>query len=143
MGIFGNLFGSKKLKTTDSDFGEIESFSVRGNNVGWTFKKNFLNSDIEILMDGDKEKISESQKRTLTNALNSESQIKSESEKALKEQFDNAEMEFVSIDKHFDVNSISVNDNGFELALQEKNDPYYYFNVHFENNKQVGVSIDG
>jgi hypothetical protein len=24
MGIFGKLFGSRKLKTTDSDFGEIE-----------------------------------------------------------------------------------------------------------------------
>jgi len=143
MGIFGNLFGSKKLKTTDSDFGEIESFSVRGDNVGWTFKKQFINSDIEVLIDGNKESLSESQKRTLINALNNESEVKSESEKALKEQFDNAEMEFISIEKHFDVSSISVNDNGFELTFQEKNDPDYYFNVHFENNKQVGVSIDG
>ena len=143
MGIFGNLFGSKKLKMTDSDFGEIESFSVRGNNIGWAFKKQFLNSDVEILIDGNKESLSESQKRTLINALNNESEIKSESEKALKEQFDNAEMEFISIEKHFDVSSISVNDNGFELTFQEKNDPYYYFNVYFENNKQVGVSIDG
>jgi len=143
MGIFGNLFGSKKLKTTDSDFGEIDSFSVRGNKVAWTFKKQFLNSDVEILIDGNKESLSESQKRTLINALNNESDIKSESEKALKEQFDNAEMEFISIKKHFDVSSISVNDSGFELTFQEKNDPYYYFNVHFENNKQVGVSIDG
>ncbi len=143
MGIFGKLFGSKKLKTTDSVFGEIESFNVRGNDVGWTFKKQFLDSNVEILIDGDKEKISETQKRTLTDALNNESEIKSESEKALKEQFDNAEMEFESIQKHFDVNSITVNDNGFELAFQQKDDPYYYFNVHFENNKQVGVSIDG
>jgi predicted transcriptional regulator len=102
-----------------------------------------LDSNIEILIDGDKEKISETQKRTLKGALNNESEIKSESEKALKEQFDNAELEFVSIEKHFDVDSITVNDNGFELSFQEKNDPYYYFNVHFEDNKQVGVSIDG
>ncbi len=143
MGIFAKLFGSKKLKTTDSDFGEIESFSLRGNAVGWTFKKQFFNSDVEILIDGDKEKISEAQKRTLINALNNESEIKAESEKALKEQFNNAEMEFVSIQKHFDVNSISMNDEGFELSFQKKNDPYSYFNVHFENNKHVGVSIDG
>lgn len=143
MGIFGKLFGSKKLKTTDSDFGEIESFSVQGNKVGWTFKKQYLNSDIEILCDGNKESISESQKRILINALDNESEIKSESKKALKEQFDNAEMEFKSIEKHFDVRSISVNDDGFELTLQEKSAPYYYFNIHFENNKQVGVSIDG
>ncbi|WP_341227513.1 hypothetical protein [uncultured Arcticibacterium sp.] len=143
MGIFGNIFGSKKLKMIDSDFGEIESFSVRGNNVGWKFKKRFLDSDVEILIDGTKESISEDQKRILKNALNKESKIKSESENALKEQFYNAEMKFVSIEKHFDVNSISVGDSGFELAFQEKKDPYYYFNVHFENNKQVGVSIDG
>jgi hypothetical protein len=36
-----------------------------------------------------------------------------------------------------------VRDDGFEIAFQQKNDPYYFFNVHFENNKQVGVSIDG
>jgi len=142
MGIFGNLFGSKKLETTDSDFGKIESFNVRGNNVGWTFKKQFLDSIVEVLIDGNKESISESQKRILIHALDKESQIKSESEKALKEQFDNADMEFVSIDKHFDVKSISIHDVGFELSFQEKSDPYYYFNVHFENNKQVGVSID-
>jgi len=30
MGIFGKLFGSKKLKIIDSDFGEIEYFNRRG-----------------------------------------------------------------------------------------------------------------
>lgn len=143
MGIFGNLFGSKKLKTTDSDFGEIESFSTRGNDVGWQINKRYLNSDIEILIAGDKDGIAENQKRILLNALNNETEIKSESEKALKEQYANAEMEFESIEKHFDLKGISVRDEGFEMAFQQKNDPYYFFNIHFENNKQVGVSIDG
>ncbi|GAA3552876.1 hypothetical protein [Snuella lapsa] len=143
MGIFGNLFGSKKLKTTDSDFGEIESFSTRGNDVGWQINKRYLNSDIEILIAGDKDGIAENQKRILLNALNNETEIKSESEKALKEQYANAEMEFESIENHFDLKGISVRDEGFEMAFQQKNDPYYFFNVHFENNKQVGVSIDG
>ena len=143
MGIFRNLFGSKKLKTTDSDFGEIESFSTRGNDVGWQINKTFLNSDIEILIEGDKDGIVENQKRILLNALNNETEIKSESEKALKEQYANAEMGFESIEKHFDLKGISVRDEGFEITFQQKNDPYYFFNVHFENNKQVGVSIDG
>ncbi|MFT5819185.1 MAG: hypothetical protein ACI8ZM_000408 [Crocinitomix sp.] len=47
MGIFGKLFGSKKLKTTDSDFGEIESFRTKGNDVAWQVNKRFLNSKIE------------------------------------------------------------------------------------------------
>jgi hypothetical protein len=143
MGIFGNLFGSKKLKTTDSDFGEIESFSTRGNDVVWQVNQKFMASDVEILIEGNKEGISESQKQILLNALNNESQIKSESEKALKEQFDNAEMEFISIAKHFDVRGISVRENGFELSFQEKEGQNYFFNVLFETNKQVGVSIDG
>jgi len=143
MGIFGNLFGSKKLKTTDTDFGEIESFSTRGNDVGWQINKRFLDSDIEILIAGDKDGISENQKRILLNVLNKETEIKSESEKALKEQFKNAEMEFVSIEKHFELKGISVRDEGFEMAFQEKEGQNYFFNVHFENNKQVGVSIDG
>ncbi|WP_225037318.1 hypothetical protein [Winogradskyella sp. SM1960] len=143
MGIFGNLFGSKKLKTTDPDFGEIESFSTRGNDVGWQINKRYLNSDIEILIAGNKDGIAENQKRILLNALNNETEIKSESELALKEQYANAEMEFESIEKHFDLKGISVRDDGFEMAFQQKNDPYYFFNIHFENNKQVGVSIDG
>ena len=143
MGILGKLFGSKKLKMTDSDFGEIESFSTRGNDVGWQVNKRFLNSDIEILIAGNKDGISENQKRILLNALNNETEIKSESKKALKEQFENAEMEFVSIEKHFELKGISVRDEGFEMAFQEKEGQNYFFNVHFENNKQVGVSIDG
>ncbi|MFD2824452.1 hypothetical protein ACFS5M_12290 [Lacinutrix iliipiscaria] len=143
MGIFGNLFGSKKLKTTDSDFGEIESFSTRGNDVGWQVNKRFLDFDIEILIAGNKDGISENQKRILLKALNNETEIKSESEKALKEQFENAEMEFVSIEKHFELKGISMRDEGFEMAFQEKEGQNYFFNVHFENNKQVGVSIEG
>ncbi|MBJ6369805.1 hypothetical protein [Snuella sedimenti] len=84
MGIFGKLFGSKKLKTTDSVFGEIESFSIKGNDVGWQITTRYFNSDIEILIAGDKNGINENQKRILINAVNKESLIKSESENALK-----------------------------------------------------------
>lgn len=52
-------------------------------------------------------------------------------------------MEFLSIEKHFELKGISVRDEGFEMAFQEREVQNYFFNVHFENNKQVGVSIDG
>ncbi len=142
MGIFGRLFGSKKLKMTDSDFGEIESFYIKGNDVGWKINRRFMNVDIEILIDGDKDGITETQKLLLIDALNIESEIKSESEKALKEQFANADMKFESTETHFDLKGITVNDEGFEVSFQQKESPKYYFNVHFENNKHVGVSID-
>ena len=143
MGIFGNLFGSKKLKIVDADFGEIESFSTNGNKIGWQINTKFLGSEIEILIEGNKDRISETQKQILQNALNNETEIKSQSAIALKEQFDNAEMEFISIEKHFELKGISVRNEGFEMAFQEKEGQNYFFNVHFENNKQVGVSIDG
>ena len=143
MGIFGNLFKSKKLRTTDKDFGEIESFSTNGNRIGWQINRKFLNSNVEILIEGNQNGIDEKQKRILLNALDNEKEIKSESERALKEQFENAEMEFISIEKHFELKGMSIRDDGFEMAFQEKEGQNYFFNVHFENNKQVGVSIDG
>lgn len=143
MGIFGKLFGSKKLKITDVDFGEIESFFTKGNKVGWRVKKRFLDSDIEILSVGNQYGISENQRRIILNALNNEIGIKTEAEKALKEQFESAEMDFISIEKHFELKALSVEDKGFEMSFQEKEGQNYFFNVHFENNKQVGVSIDG
>ena len=143
MGIFGNLFKSKKLKTFDADFGDIESFSTNGNRIGWKINREFLNSNIEILIEGNQNGIAETQKQILLNALTNETEIKSESEKALKEQFENAEMKFVSLEAHFDLKGISVRDEGFEMVFQEKEGQNYFFNVQFENNKEVGVSIDG
>jgi hypothetical protein len=143
MGIFDKLFGSKKLTATDPDFGEIQSFSINGDRVGWQVNRQFLGFGIEILIDGNKDGISKSQKQILLNALKQESVIKSESENALRGQFENADMKFVSIEKHFDLKGISIRDDGFEMAFQEKEGKNYFFNVHFEDNKQVGVSIDG
>jgi hypothetical protein len=143
MGIFANLFGSKKLTINDADFGEIESSFAKGNEVVWKIHKKYFNTNIDILIGGNKDGIDENQKQILLSAFNNEPQIKSESEKALQQEFENAEMEFESIEKHFDMKGISVHASGFEISFQDKNDPYYYFNVHFENNQSTGVSIDG
>jgi hypothetical protein len=143
MGLLGKLFGRKKFKTTDPDFGEIESFSTNGNEVGWQIDHTFLGNAIEILIAGDANGIHQNQKQILMNALQHETDIKTEAEDALKEQYGNADMEFTSIEKLFDLRGISVRDEGFEMAFQQKDDPNYFFNVHFEDNKQVGVAIHG
>ena len=143
MGIFDKLFGSKKLKVMDPDFGEIASFSINGERIGWQVNHTYLGYNIEILIEGNKNGISNNQKQILLNALREESIIKSESENALREQYENAEMEFISIEKNFNLRGISVRDNGFEMAFQEIEGNNYFFNVHFEGNKQIGVSIDG
>lgn len=143
MSLLGKLFGKKKLTTNDPDFGEIESFSTKGNRIGWQIELNFLGSDIEILIEGDENGLNAKQKSILMKALLNEPEIHAESTAALKEQFHNADLEFESIEMHFDLRGISVRNEGLELAFQEKEGQNYFFNVHFENNKQVGVSIDG
>ncbi len=143
MGLFEKLFGSKKLTFTDADLGNLESLKIRGNKVDWQMKKKFFATEIKIFIGGTKEGIEENQKQLLLKALENETTIISEAAIALREEYANAEIDFESIAKHFDVSSISIYDQGFELAFQEKKDPYYYFNVHFVNNRQVGVSIDG
>lgn len=59
------IFGSKKLKITDSDFGEIESLSVKGKDVRWQVNKRFLDSDIEILIVGNIDGITQNSRSLL------------------------------------------------------------------------------
>ncbi|WP_452228541.1 hypothetical protein [Lacinutrix sp. MEBiC02404] len=143
MGILEKLFGTDKLKITDIDFGEIESFSTNGNRIGWLVNRRYLDVDVEILIDGNIEGIFKEQKQILLQALNNEATIKLDAEKALQEQYTNAEIEFVSLDSHFQLKGISVNTEGFEMIFQEKEGKNYFFSVYFENNKQIGVSMDG
>ncbi len=143
MGLFGNLFGRKTLTTTDEDFGELVSFSTKGSRVGWLIELTFLGDHIEIMLAGDRTGLDESQKAILIKALLNERDIRAESTAALREQYQNADLPFVSIEAHFNVKGLMVRDDGFELTFQQKAEQQYFFNVHFENNKQVGVSIDG
>ena len=143
MGILGKLFGTDKLKVTDTDFGEIESFSTNGDRIGWLVNRRYLDTNVEILIDGNTEGLFKDQKQILLQALNNEPTVKLEAENALKEQYENAELTFISLDTHFQLKEISVNTEGFEMIFQEKEGKNYFFSVHFKNNKQIGVSIDG
>ncbi len=142
MGFFSKLFGKPTLTVLDSDFGHIKSLSIKNNVVIWKFQKEFLNTNISVYINGNKEGVDKKQKLILLNALENELQIKSESEKAIKEEFENIDMEFVSLEKHFSKIDIFVSSEGFELTFHQKEAPYYIFNVFFKNNKQLGVSID-
>ncbi len=143
MGLFGKRFGNNTLKMIDADFDEIESVSIRGSQVIWQVRRRYLDANIKVLIGGDKTGISEEQKRILHRAIDDEAQIKSESATALKEHYNNADFEFISIEKHFNLVGMSVNNQGFELSFQETAGNHYFFNVCFENNQCVGVSIDG
>ena len=127
MGILGKLFGTDKLKVTDTDFGEIESFSTNGDRIGWLVNRRYLDTDVEILIDGNTEGLFKDQKQILLQALNNEPTVKLEAENALKEQYENAELTFTSLDEHFQLKGISVNTEGFEMIFQEKEGKNYFF----------------
>jgi hypothetical protein len=59
------IFGSKKLKITDSDFGKIKSLSIKENDVRWQVNKRFLDSDIEILIEGNIDGIAQNSRSLL------------------------------------------------------------------------------
>lgn len=143
MKLFQKLFGSKSIKIWDSDFGEIKSFDKKGEIINWEAKYKVFNTEIELYFKGDLKGIFQNQKEIILSALENETHIIAESEKAIRDQFKNAKMEFVSINKHFDLNSISVSNEGFEIIFRAKKGRGYFFNVLFENNKQIRVSIDG
>lgn len=141
--MFGKLFRKKKLTITDEYFGEIESFSIRGNHVNWKINWTLFGYQIEILLEGTPEGISANHKDIITKTLSIQEEIKLESENALREEYANAEIEFTSIHELFTIQSMTVEDNGFYLSFQEKQSPFYLFNVHFRDNKADGVSVDG
>jgi len=143
MGIFGKFIKSKTLKANDSDFGEIESLSIKGDKVYWQTKQKFSNFDIDVNIAGDKNGIPKENKEEVLNTLADESLIISESEKALREQFEDADMEFISLEKHFNLVGISFQNEELEVTFQEKEGNFFFFNVYFKNNEQIGVSIDG
>lgn len=138
-----NIFKKKKHYITDPNFGQIESFSTRGKEVGWLIKKSYINSKIEILISGSDSEIDPSLKKILLKILDSEKQHKIHSENQLKEQYENAGLEFKSLKENFKLNGISIQTWGYELIFQEINKPNYFFRIVFEDFSPVGVAVDG
>ncbi|TJY38033.1 hypothetical protein [Pontimicrobium aquaticum] len=144
MSFFKKLFGRghTKLQIVDSDLGQFNSDYIKGSDVIWIGNTKLFGKSIELLMEGNQERISQVQKKIVLSALSDEDNLKSESSIAIKEEYKNAEMDFSSLEDLLEVKAITTNDNGFELSFEQKENPFFYFNVFFENNKQTGVSID-
>ncbi|WP_299255910.1 hypothetical protein [uncultured Aquimarina sp.] len=143
MGLFKKLFSSKtSLELVDVNLGKFNSNYIKGSEVNWIGTIILFEETIELIIDGNSERLSPNQKKIILNALSNEEILKSESSVAINEEYNNADMEFQSLDEQFQVKAITSNENGFELSFEQKENPYYYFNVFFENNKQRGVSID-
>ena len=143
MGFFKKLFGGKTiLEIVDPDLGRFKNNYVKGLDVNWIGSTTLFGKPIELLMDGNPEELSQNQKKIVLNALSQEDVLKSESSIAISEEYSNADMKFQSLDEQLGVKALTANENGFELSFEQKESPFFYFNVFFENNKQQGVSID-
>ncbi len=143
MSFLKKLFGNKTtLELVDPDLGRFKSNYVKGLDVNWIGGTTLLGKPIELLMDGNPEELSQDQKKIVLNALSNEDLLRSESSIAISEEYSNADLKFELLDEQLKVMALTANENGFELSFEQKESPFFYFNVFFENNKQQGVSID-
>lgn len=143
MNLFKKLFKKKNVYSIDdANFGIIQGMEKSKETVVWEVKITFLNHPLEVQLDGDKQGVDKTQKQILLNALKEENKILKEAEKALREELEKGGVKLNSMDAYFEEPYLSVYEDGFELSFQQKEEPYYNFNVQFENNEQVGVSID-
>jgi len=144
MGFFSKLFGTKhtKLELVDSELGKFDSDYIKGSDVMWLGSVVLFGKSIELIMDGNREELSQIHKNIILSALGDQENLKAESTVAIKQEYDNADLKFISINEQLTPVAISTNNEGFQLSFEQNEKPYFYFNVFFENNKQVGVSID-
>ena len=117
MGFLKKLFGSHhtSLELIDSDLGKFDSDFVKGIEVSWIGGSKLFGNSIELLMDGSPEKLSLNQKQIVINALANEELLKSESTVAIRNEYENAEMEFTSLDEQFEVKAFTSNENGLQI----------------------------
>lgn len=142
MGFFSNLFKKEKLIAQHERLGEFKSSFIRGDDVGWNGIARFGGHRVELLLDGNRNGPFEECFAITLDVLEREPHYLSECEVALRDQYDNAEQEFVSTEQHFEFGAISVGRDSLEISFVEK-EIVFHFNVHFKGDKQEGVSIDG
>jgi hypothetical protein len=146
MGFLKSLFGigssgHEKLTLQDHDLGTFRALNNSENRMIWSGSVDFLGEKVSLFIAGEKDKLDHSQKESIMNVLRNEEKIEPEVDKSLKEQYDNADKEYINWKSHFKCISISSSEHDINITLEEK-DSFYHFNVHFIDNKAVDVSID-
>lgn len=142
MGFLSQLFNKKNLILNDPDLGELKSIHISGRKVLWKAERKLLGQKIEIRISGNRKGVSQNQKDILLNTLKNEDVLESEVTEALKKQFEKSVIPFTTIQNHFDVIGITMNNRGFEFTFQESDGQFRFFNVLFENNKYLNVTIE-
>jgi len=143
MGFFDSLFGNggRGLTLEDMELGSFQSIAAKDEKVVWEGSVNFLGQDVSLVMSGDETNLNEAEKKSLDEIIKNEADIESQIDQGLAEAFDNADKEYSKWRDHFNFISISTN-HGIEITFEEK-ESRYLFDVHFEDNKFGGLSING
>lgn len=106
----------------------------------WKGASNILQTNVTTFVSGTKTHLDDSERANLLSLINS-ADIELEMDKALKEEFENADKKYLTWKDHFDCISVSTLNNETIITFEEK-DSLSHFNVFVQNGKAVGISID-
>ena len=144
MGFIKSLFGigdssNEKLSLQDHELGTFTGLS--NNRIIWKGTINFLGENISLFIHGDKEQLDNSEKTAIMEFLRNEKTIEAGMESSLKEQYDNANKEYLHWKDHFTCLSIETSAHDIIVTMEEK-ESYHHFNIRFINNKATDITID-
>ncbi len=145
MGLLNNLFGGKPRKTVqDERFGEMILFRPQGTASIWAGKWELSDDNLEFFISGDEQEPAEDALQVLEKLV-AEPELLGQAKAAVIETLRNADEGYAQerFESDMALAAISVKAAGiFEISYVQRHDPYYHFNVAFEESGVVGVSID-
>ncbi|RYY69985.1 MAG: hypothetical protein EOO13_08020 [Chitinophagaceae bacterium] len=146
MGFLKSLLGinsstHEKITLTDQDLGVFTALNNTANKIIWKGSADFLTGKIDLFLHGSKEALDPDQKDRMITLLENKVVVGSQVDKTLREQYENADKDYSSLEKHFSYISISAGSHEMNISLEER-DSLYHFNVHLVNNEVMDVSID-
>lgn len=143
MQFLKNLFNRKKKSIEDVEFGTLTSIYSNGNNITWQMNFKFLDSNLNLSVNGNENGISEKTRKAIHQITSNQNKIIQGADQILRDEYQNVEMEYSSLDELFELEGISLeNDETLEFTFSQKDSPYYHFNVFFMNFQPTDVSID-
>jgi hypothetical protein len=143
MGFLTKLFGdSKRASLKDTDLGDFTELSHNGDKFIWKGQVEIFNETISLYMSGNSSYLEMVEKTILFDILKNEATVESEANKALLEQYEEANKHYSSWQVHFNCIRISTIGGGEISITFEEKESRYHFNVFFLDCKTTGVLID-
>lgn len=142
MSLFSKWCQRKELSYLDPDFGKVKGWKKKEELVFWKISGSFWDKPVELLFLGNIEGIAPSQKDLFHNLQLQEASLRLVATQILADSYGNADLPFFSIEEQFDLKAISLEKDKAVITLQQKQNPYYYFNLHLKEKEDIWLSID-